>query len=58
MTPQTRPSHVAEWAELVGDSVPDVVRDGDGSDSASLAAGQTGDAAGRWADADGSSNGQ
>jgi hypothetical protein len=52
MTPHTRPSHVAEWAELVGDSVPDVVRDGEES----AAAGQAADAADRWTDADGSSN--
>jgi hypothetical protein len=27
MTSHTRPSRVAEWAELVDDPVPDVVRD-------------------------------
>ncbi|WP_161596607.1 hypothetical protein [Salinigranum halophilum] len=29
MTSHTRPSRVAEWAELVGDRVPDVVCDVD-----------------------------
>lgn len=31
MTVPTRPSRVVEWAELVGDSVPDVARDAEGS---------------------------
>ena len=29
MTPRTRPSRVAEWADLVGDSVPETVFDAD-----------------------------
>lgn len=59
MTSHTRPSRVAEWAELVGDSVPDVVREGEEpADRSRSAAERAGDAIGRWAGSDGSANGQ
>ncbi|WP_372912327.1 hypothetical protein [Salinigranum sp.] len=58
MTPNTRPSHVAEWAELVGDSVPDAVNDSEEADPSPSAAERSDDAAGRWADARTPSNGQ
>jgi hypothetical protein len=45
MTPNTRPSRVAEWAELVGDTVPDVVRGDEATLSERVVGADT-----RWAD--------
>ena len=52
MTPNTRPSRVAEWAELVGDPVPDGIRDADETTLSERIV----DADTRWADVRGASD--